>query len=132
MHRNGKQPIKQEELVPSQLILPIESDLLAGDQERDEDSDSGMHDVVTGTPEFLEIANEEKGPRVTAPADAIEVLDVEPPVVKDVRGDRKLRTKGTKGSATAQRKVTRAGAHPQPAKKLAGRLRAGIKKQTRP
>ena len=132
MHHNGKQPIKQDELTPSQLILPIESDLLAGDQERDEDSESGMHDVVTGTPEFLEIANEEKGPRQTAPADAIEVLDVEPPVAKDAGEDHKSRAKGTKGSAAAQRKVTRAGAHTQPAKKLAGTLRAGIKKQARP
>lgn len=129
MHRNGKQPIKQEELVPSQLILPIESNLLAGDQERDEDSDSGTHDVVTGTPEFLEIANEEKGPRETAPADVIEVLDVEPPVAKNAKEDRKSRMKD---SGAAPRKVTRAGAHPQPAKKLAGTLRAGIKKQTRP
>jgi hypothetical protein len=128
MHRTGKQPIKQDEFAPSQLILPIESDLLAGDQERDEDSDNGTHDVVTGTPEFLEIANEEKGPRETAPADVIEVLAVEPLVVKDVRKDHKSRAKDPKGTATAQKKVTRAGAHTQPAKKLAGRLRAGIRK----
>ncbi|MEQ1516875.1 MAG: hypothetical protein ABL931_10350 [Usitatibacteraceae bacterium] len=78
MHRTGKQPNRQDQLILDEIIPPMDSDPPPGDQENDEDSADGTRDVVTGTPAFLEVANEEKGPREVAPADVIETVEVEP------------------------------------------------------
>jgi hypothetical protein len=89
MRSNGKQHTKPGEPSLSQLILPVEADALEGDQERDEDNFAGTRDYQTGTREFLKIASDEKGASEVAPDDAIEVLAVKPPDVKE----RKARVK---------------------------------------
>ena len=99
MRSYGRQPIKPDEPSFSQLILPVEMDQQEGDQERDEGSYDGTRDYQTGTREFLQLANDEiEDADDTAPADAIEVLEVNPPAAKDDKGPGKQDTEEHRNS----------------------------------